>query len=119
MAEECCSCWSLRASLPAVGCATETMELKALCQPSVVLFVLGKSLTTRSYWFQRRIGNRGCPLRPLRTRPIYAAPAWWGFASEGDWGRVERFIGQLMRSGYLPKEAPTAAEMVNEAIYYI
>src|SRR6218665_1503354 len=31
---------------------------------------------------------------------LYAAPAWWGFASEGDRGRVERFIGRLMRSGY-------------------
>src|SRR6218665_1708577 len=46
---------------------------------------------------------------------LYAAPAWWGFASEGDRGRVERFIGRLRQSGYLPKEAPTAAEMVNEA----
>src|SRR6218665_2386148 len=45
---------------------------------------------------------------------LYAAPAWWGFASEGDRGRVERFIGRLRRSGYLLKEAPTAAEMVNE-----
>src|SRR6218665_2421028 len=49
------------------------------------------------------------------TTLLYAAPAWWGFASEGDRGRVERFIGRLRRSGYLPKEAPTSAEMVNEA----
>src|SRR6218665_1689390 len=46
---------------------------------------------------------------------LYVAPAWWGFASEGDRGRVERFIRRLRRSGYLPKEARTAAEMVNEA----
>src|SRR6218665_1884134 len=45
----------------------------------------------------------------------YSAAAWWRFASEGDRGRIERFIGRLRRSGYLPKEAPTAAEMVNEA----
>src|SRR6218665_1775315 len=28
---------------------------------------------------------------------LYAAPAWWGFASEGDMGRIERFIGRLRR----------------------
>ena len=46
---------------------------------------------------------------------IYATSAWWGFATKGDRGRLERFTGRLRRSGYLPKEAPTAAEMVNEA----
>src|SRR6218665_2853617 len=49
------------------------------------------------------------------TTLLYAASVWWGFASEGDRGRVERFIGRLRRSGYLPKEAPTAADMVDEA----
>ena len=34
----------------------------------------------------------------MATLP-YAAPAWWGFASEGDRGRVERFIWRLRRSG--------------------
>ena len=46
---------------------------------------------------------------------LYAAPSWWGFASEGDRGRVERYIERLRRSGYLPRETPTTAEMVNEA----
>src|SRR6218665_3437737 len=63
-------------------------------------------------------------LRTLRTHGLpsvqleevtRAASAWWGFASEGDRGRVERFIGRLRRSGYLPKEEPTASEIVNEA----
>src|SRR6218665_2644359 len=43
------------------------------------------------------------------------SPSLVGVSSVGDRGRVERFIGRLRRSRYLPKEAPTAAEMVNEA----
>ena len=46
---------------------------------------------------------------------LYAAPSWWGFASKSDKGRVKRFIGRLRRSGYLPKDAQTAAEIVHEA----
>jgi len=38
------------------------------------------------------------------------------FASEGDRGSVVRFIGRLRRSGYLPKDAPTVAEILNEAV---
>src|SRR6218665_1734285 len=45
----------------------------------------------------------------------HPAKAWWGFASEGDRGRVEGFIGRLRRSWYLPKDAPTAAQIANEA----
>src|SRR6218665_4188060 len=35
---------------------------------------------------------------------LHAAPAWWGFAGEGDRQRLERLITRMRRSGYLPTD---------------
>ena len=46
---------------------------------------------------------------------LYAAPAWWGFAGEGDRQRLERLIARMRRSGYLPSDFPDLATLVEEA----
>src|SRR6218665_1577098 len=40
-------------------------------------------------------------LDPLR------APAWWGFAGEGDRHRLERLVARMRRRGYLPPDLRT------------
>src|SRR6218665_1434704 len=40
---------------------------------------------------------------------LYAAPAWWGFAGEGDSHRLERLVARMRRSGYLPPDFPDLA----------
>src|SRR6218665_1193205 len=34
---------------------------------------------------------------------LYASPAWYGFANEGDRKRLERRIARMRRCGYLPR----------------
>src|SRR6218665_143271 len=46
---------------------------------------------------------------------LYAAPAWWGFAGEGDHQRLERLIARMRRNGYLPSDVPDLATLVEEA----
>src|SRR6218665_703837 len=42
--------------------------------------------------------------------------AWWGLPPRAIGSRAERFIGRFIgRLRYLPKDAPTAAEIENEA----
>jgi len=46
---------------------------------------------------------------------LYAAPAWWGFAGEGDRHRLERLVARMRRSGYLPPDFPDLATLVEDA----
>ena len=46
---------------------------------------------------------------------LYAAPAWWGFAGEGDRQRLERLITRMRRRGYLPTEFPDFATLAEDA----
>ena len=46
---------------------------------------------------------------------MYASPAWWGYASEGERDRLEGFIRKTKRFGYLPLTAPTAEVMSDRA----
>ncbi len=50
---------------------------------------------------------------------LYAAPAWWGFAGEGDRQRLERLVARMRRSGYLhnthvPSDFPVLVTLVEE-----
>src|SRR6218665_3800972 len=46
---------------------------------------------------------------------LYATPAWWGFAGEGDRLRLERLIARMRREGYLPSDFPDIASLAEEA----
>src|SRR6218665_2969989 len=46
---------------------------------------------------------------------LYASPAWYGFANEGDGKRLERLISRMRRCGYLPRHFPCIAALVGEA----
>ena len=48
-------------------------------------------------------------------RLMYAAPAWWGFASAADRVRSDRFISRTIRIGYLPLHTIDASAMVADA----
>jgi len=71
----------------------------------------------------RTLGAHGLPPKAVHTvaeattvaRLLYAAPAWWGFASTADHQRLERFLERLKRVGYLPAGAPTMEERVGAA----
>ena len=45
------------------------------------------------------------------ARLMYASPAWWGYASEGERDRLEGFIRKTKRFGYLPLTASTMEVM--------
>jgi len=49
------------------------------------------------------------------TRLLYAAPAWWGFASAEDRHRIERFLKTMQRVGYLLPTIKGIEEMIGEA----
>jgi len=38
----------------------------------------------------------------LIARTLYAAPAWWGFLSVADKGRIESVIKKAQRYGFVP-----------------
>src|SRR6218665_2977549 len=46
---------------------------------------------------------------------VYAAPAWWGFAGEGNSQRLECLITRMRRSGYLPTDFPDFASLAEDA----
>src|SRR6218665_1937332 len=46
---------------------------------------------------------------------LYATPAWWGFAGEGNRLRLERLIARMRRMGYLPSDFPNIASLAEEA----
>jgi len=46
---------------------------------------------------------------------LYAVPAWWGFAGEGDRHRLKRLVARMRRSGYLPPDFPDLATLVEDA----
>src|SRR6218665_1616894 len=46
---------------------------------------------------------------------LYATPAWWGFAGEGDRQRLERLVARLRRMGYLPTYFPSVETLAVEA----
>ena len=45
---------------------------------------------------------------------LYAAPAWWGFASAADWQRVKAVFRRCKRSG-LYSSRQTASEIIDSA----
>src|SRR6218665_3317249 len=49
------------------------------------------------------------------SRLMYAAPAWWGFASAADRVRVYRFISRTIRISYLPPHTIDASPMLADA----
>src|SRR6218665_166028 len=46
---------------------------------------------------------------------LYATPAWWGFAGEGDRQRLERMVARLRCIGYLPTDFPSVETLAEEA----
>src|SRR6218665_3952039 len=50
-----------------------------------------------------------------RFHLVYAFPAWWGFAGEGDRQRLGLLLSRMRRGGYLPSEFPTIESLVDEA----
>src|SRR6218665_1928506 len=46
---------------------------------------------------------------------LYATPAWWGFAGEGDRLRLKQLIARMRRRGYLPSDFPNIASLAEEA----
>ena len=46
---------------------------------------------------------------------MYAAAAWWGFASAADRVRIDRFISTTDTMGYLPLHTIDASAMVVDA----
>ena len=72
-----------------------------------------------SLYALRVLRNHGLPPSSLHevarastmARLMYASPAWWGYASEGERDRLEGFIRKTKRFGYLPLTAPTAEVM--------
>ena len=49
------------------------------------------------------------------ARLLYAAPAWWGYASAEDRSRLERLVQRMQRMGLLPPRSPGVEEMVGAA----
>jgi Reverse transcriptase (RNA-dependent DNA polymerase)/Endonuclease/Exonuclease/phosphatase family len=49
------------------------------------------------------------------SKLLYAAPAWWGFASAADRHRLERFLARTVRTGYLPSGTATIEARVSSA----
>ena len=41
------------------------------------------------------------------SRLLYAAPAWWGFANEGEKKRLQSILNRATRWGFYPKNGPT------------
>jgi hypothetical protein len=46
---------------------------------------------------------------------MYASPAWWGYATAEDRGRIEQQIARMKRRGLIGPDAPTAAELADSA----
>ena len=46
---------------------------------------------------------------------LYAAPAWWGFATQADRARIETYIRKSVKFGYYTPDGPTAADLVSKA----
>src|SRR6218665_3328625 len=46
---------------------------------------------------------------------LYASPAWYGFANEGGRKRLERLLARMRRCGYLPRDFPCLAALVDGA----
>src|SRR6218665_2554767 len=75
---------------------------------------------SRSLYALRLLRSHGLPPKALHevarstslSRLMYAAPAWWGFASAADRERVDRFISRM---GYLPPHTIDASAMVADA----
>ena len=46
---------------------------------------------------------------------LYCAPAWYGFCSAADLGKLESFLRRCKRTGYCKQDMPTIAEQMNDA----
>ena len=44
---------------------------------------------------------------------LYAAPAWWGFASEEDKARLNSFLKRSIKSGFYSASSPTIPDLVS------
>lgn len=71
----------------------------------------------------RTLRQHGMPGNALRTvyhatveaKLSYAAPAWWGFASGEDRGRMEAFLRRSVNFGYRDVSAPSLAQICAQA----
>ena len=71
----------------------------------------------------RTLRQHGTPNNALRTvykatveaKLSYAAPAWWGFASAADRGRLEAFLRRSATFGYRDVSAPSLAHICAQA----
>ena len=46
---------------------------------------------------------------------LYAAPAWWGFATSDDRQRLDAFLKRSIKTEYYPQNGPTITELVMTA----
>ena len=71
----------------------------------------------------RTLRHHGLPTNALHavyqatvvSKLCYASPAWWGFASAADRGRLEAFLRRSTRFGYRAALSPTLASIIAEA----
>jgi len=49
------------------------------------------------------------------ARLLYAAPAWWGFASQREKGMLQSVMNRLIRQRYLPSDSPTFEQLCLKA----
>ncbi len=46
---------------------------------------------------------------------LYAAPAWWGFATQADRARMETYVRKSVKFGYYLPDHPTVEDLVSKA----
>ena len=71
----------------------------------------------------RTLRQHGMPTIALRAvfqaivmgKLLYAAPAWWGYASAADRGRLEAFLRRSVSFGYRDASAPSLAHICSQA----
>src|SRR6218665_1297261 len=55
-------------------------------------------------------------VKATKVAPLmYASPSWWDFTSALDRARMQFLINKLKHSGFLPRSAPSASTLANEA----
>ena len=81
------------------------------CSSSTYAFCL-----LRSHGLQSNELHLVASLRATTVASIlYAVPAWWGFAGEGDRQRLERLIAGMGRSDSLPPSFPDLSALAEDA----
>jgi hypothetical protein len=81
------------------------------------------SACSRSLYALRILRSHGLPPEALHevaratsvARLLYAAPAWWGYASGEDREKLERMLRRMRRLGFLPMNSLSFEEMATMA----